>query len=286
MSKVFDDLQALQLVLEARRSGSALLPSTNTEQEAPPMGSADNEHPPLDRPGLRDGYTLCVGNATRFIADARVLRDAGRYRSAYLILSLALEELGAALQLYEAGSSGVGDWDAWWRRYRTHPRKLASPALDLPRMEEAGGRFTLVREELVYVEFDKNVGEFTPPRADDDNDLHELFEVEAAYADTLLNALPVHAFERWEFEEMVGQSPDIAPSVLYARIEDLLNEEPAVSERDFLFAIARDLGRRPDDFAAGFERWKKVAPKGRVYVDLLWREQDKLKKGREPEGTG
>ena len=286
MSKVFDDLQALQLVLEARRSGSALLPSTNTEQEAPPMGSADNEHPPLDRPGLRDGYTLCVGNATRFIADARLLRDAGRLRSAYLILSLALEELGAALQLYEAGSSGVGDWDAWWCRYRTHPRKLASPELDLPRMEEAGGRFTLVREELVYVEFDKNVGEFTPPRADDDNDLHQLFEVEAAYAETLLNALPTHAFERWAFEEIVEHSPEMAPSILYALVEKTVSEEPAVSERELLSAIARDLGMPPDEFAAGYQRWKNAAPKAQVYLDVLRRVGEKLKKEREAKGTG
>ena len=250
------------------------------------MGSADNEHPPLDRPGLRDGYTLCVGNATRLIADARVLRDAGRYRSAYLILSLALEELGAALQLYEAGSSGVGDWDAWWRRYRTHPRKLASPALDLPRMEEAGGRFTLVREELVYVEFDKNVGEFTPPRADDDNDLHQLFEVEAAYAETLLNALPTHAFERWAFEEIVEHSPEMAPSILYALVEKTVSEEPTVSARDLLTAIARDLGMPPDEFAAGYQRWKNAAPKAQVYLDVLRRVGEKLKKGREPEGTG
>jgi len=286
MSRVFDDLQALQRKLAARQSGAAPLPITTPEREVPPMGSADNEHPPLDRPGLRDGYTLCVGNATRLIADARVLRDAGRYRSAYLILSLALEELGAALQLYEAGSSGVGDWDAWWRRYRTHPRKLASPALDLPRMEEAGGRFTLVREELVYVEFDKNVGEFTPPRADDDNDLHQLFEVEAAYAETLLNALPTHAFERWAFEEIVEHSPEMAPSILYALVEKTVSEEPTVSARDLLTAIARDLGRRPDDFAAGYQRWKNAAPKAQVYLDVLRRVGEKLKKGREPEGTG
>ena len=49
--------------------------------------------------------------------------------------------------------------------------------------------------------------------------------------------------------------------------------------------IARDLGRSPDDFAAGFERWKNVAPKARVYVDLLRRVQDRIKTQRETEGT-
>jgi AbiV len=286
MSRVFDDLQALQRKLAARQSGFAPLPATTPAKEVPPMGSGDNEHPPLDRTGLREGYMLCVGNATRFIADARLLRDAGRLRSAYLILSLALEELGAALQLYEAGSSGVGDWDAWWRRYWTHPRKLASPALDLPRMEEAGGRFTLVREELVYVDFDTKHERFTGPREDDDSDLHELFEVEAAYADTLLNALPTHAFERWEFEEIVEHSPEMAPSILYALVEKTVSEEPAVSERELLSAIARDLGMPPDQFAAGYQRWKNAAPKARMYLDVLRRVQDSLKKEREAKGTG
>ena len=43
-------------------------------------------------------------------------------------------------------------------------------------------------------------------------------------------------------------------------------------------AIAPDLGRSQDNFAAGFERWKEVAPKARVYVDRV---QDSMKKPRE-----
>ena len=124
---------------------------------------------------------------------------------------------------------------------------------------------------------------FIPPREDQDSELVKLFEREAAYAEDVLKALPPHAFERWEFEEIVQQSPEIAPSVLYARIEELVSQEPTVSERDLLTAIARDLGRSPDDFAAGFDQWKKVAPKARVYVDLLRRVQDRMKEQREAE---
>jgi len=286
VSRTFDDLQALHRVLEARRSGPAPLPITDTEKEARPMGSAYSERPPLDRTALRGGYTMCVGNATRLMSDARTLKDAGRYRSAYVILALALEELGAAMQLYEAGRSGVEDWEAWWRRYFTHPKKLVSTVLDLPGAEQADERFTLVREELVYVDFDRKHERFIGPRADDDTELLQLFDQEAVHAEGMVRALPSYAFERWEFEEMVQQSPEIAASVLYARIEELVSQEPAVSEKDLLTAIARDLRRSPDDFAVGFERWKKVVPKVRVYVDLLCREQERLRKERGAEGTG
>ena len=78
---------------------------------------------------------------------------------------------------------------------------------------------------------------------------------------------------------MVRQSPEIAPLVLYARIEELLGQEPTVSETDLLAAIARDLNRSRDVFAAGFERWKEVSPKARTYVDLLRRLQDKTEEG-------
>ena len=290
MGRTFDELRRLQQRLEAKRSGEARPLVTKTdpdaakEKEIHSMDNTYSNYPPLDRPGLREGYTLCVENATRLIADALTLKDAGRHRSAYLILSLALEELGGALQLYEAGGVGVNNWDEWWRRYESHPRQLASPALDLARIEKADERFTLVRDQLVYVDFDKNDGRFKAPPEDDDLDLRELFETEAAYADTILRALPTHAFERWEFEEAVEQVPDIAPSVLYALVEQTASKEPGVSERDLLYAIARDLGRPPDEFAAGYEQWKKATPKARVYVDLLRGVHHKLTKEREAVG--
>ena len=144
----------------------------------------------------------------------------------------------------------------------------------------------LVREELLYVDFDTDSENFIAPREDDDRDLRELLGREAAYADAMLSAMPTHAFERWELKDMVAKSPDIAPSVLYARIEQLLGQEPTVSEKVLLFTIARDLDRSPDDFVAGFERWKKVGPKARLYMDLLQRVQDRGRKERGTEGTG
>lgn len=287
MSKPHDDvlLQAMKMrdaIKQRERAGFSPQPhagvtteeTSSPEKEALPMSSTDSEHPRLDRTALRQGYTLCVGNATRLVADARILKDAGRYRSACLVLSHALEELGAALQLYEAGGSGVPNWEEWWRRYVSHPRNLESPALDLPRTKKADERFSLAQDDLVYVGFDKNLGEFIPPREDDDSDLRELFEKGTAYAEAMLKALPAHAFERWEFEETVEQSPEMAPLILYARIEELVGHEPTISERDLLFAVARDLGRPPDEFADGYQKWKNAAPKARRYVDLLWHEQN------------
>ena len=245
------------------------------------MGSEYSEYPQLDRTGLRDGYKMSVANARRLISDARALADTHRYRSAHFVLLLALEELGSAIQLYEAGRSGVQDWEAWWRRYFSHPKELESPSLGIARRGTANEQLTLIREDLRFVNFDKKQKKFMAPRDDNDRELLELFEKEAAYAEDVLKALPPHAFERWELEEMVQQSPKILPSVLYARIEELVSQDPSVGEGDLLTAIARDLGRSPDDFAAGFEQWRKVAPKARVYVDLFRRVQDRMKKQRE-----
>ena len=292
MGKTFDALQKLVKDMDGQRSspGGFLATKnwsdTTAEKEVRPMDSEYSEYPPLEMPGLRDGYKMCVGNASRLIDDARTLRDAGRFRTACLVLLLAIEELGSAVQLYEAGRSGVRDWGEWWSSYFNHPKVQESTSPEIPGTEEAGERFARIREELVYVDFDKNNKRFMSPREDQDGELLELFEKEAAYAESVLKALPSHAFERWEFEEMVRQSPEIAPSVLYARIEEILQQEPTVSEADLLTAIARDLSMSPDDFVAGFERWKKVAPKARAYMDLLRRVQDRLRKEREAESTG
>ena len=267
--KMFDT-EALHREVEARRLGSARLPVTSTEKETRPIRSEYGAYPPLDKTRLRDGYKLCVENARRFITDAKALAEAGRYHSAHRILPLALEELGSALQLYEAGRSGVQDWEAWWRRYFSHPKDMESASLGIAKREEA-------TEDLVHVNFDNKQEKFIAPLEDEDPGLVAFFEKEMAYAEGVLKALPPHAFERWEYEVMVRQSPEIAPLVLYARIEELLGQEPTVSEADLLAAIARDLGKSRDVFAAGFERWKEVSPKARVYVDLLRRLQDKTK---------
>jgi len=285
MSTPLSQLQALHRELEHRHARSAPLPDTNAKKEVRPAGSACGGYPPLDRRGLRDGYKMFVRSATRLMSDALGFRDAGRCRSAYLVLSLALEELGHAVQLYEAGHSGVQDWEAWWRRYFSHPKELDSTVLEVPRAGKTHERFTLVREGVVCVEFDKDNERFVEPREDEDSDLRELFEKEAAYAQAMLNALPAHAFERWEFEEMVQQSPEIAPSVLYARIEERVSKESTISERDLLTAIARDLDMSLDDFLARFECWKKATHKARVYVDLIQPVQGRFKKEREAGGT-
>jgi len=298
MSKTFDALQKVMKMQEAIKQrerdhftpapppGTKLEPTSGPEKETPPMGSEQSGYPPLGRKTLRDGYKLCVGNATRLMSDVWEFMDSGRYRSGYLILSLALEELGNAIQLYEAGCSGVEDWKAWWLRYVSHPKKLESKLLELPRVEGTDDRFNVVRDQLVYVDFDRKDARFKAPREDEDSELVELFEAEAAYADAVLKALPAHAFERWEFEDTVQESPEMVPAILYARIEELLGQERTVDEEDLLTVIARDLGRSPDAFATGYKQWKEAAPKARVYLDLLRRVQDSLKKGQGTEGTG
>jgi hypothetical protein len=277
MAGRLDVMREMQRQVEARRSGSARVPVASAEEEVAPTGSEYSEYSPLDKTGLRDGYKMSVGNARRLSSDARALMDAGRHRSAHLILLLALEELGSAVQLYEAGRSGVQDWEAWWRRYFSHPKDLESTSLGIARREKANERFVQVREDLVYVNFDKKQQKFIAPPEEEDSELLELVGKEAAYAEAVLKVLPPHAFERSEFELMVRQSPEITPAVLYACIEELVSQEPTVSERDLLTAIALDLGRSPDDFAAGFKRWKEVGPKARVYVDILRGVQDRMK---------
>jgi len=111
--------------------------------------------------------------------------------------------------------------------------------------------------------------------------LRQLVEKEAAYAEGVLKALPHYAFERWEFQDLAQQFPEIAAPVVYAHIEEIVKLKPTMSERDLIFAIAQDLGKSPDDFAAGFERWKNVASKAQAYLDLLGQAQDSLKKERE-----
>ena len=130
--------------------------------------------------------------------------------------------------------------------------------------------------------FDEKQKKFIAPPEDEDSELLEFVGKEAAYAEEVLKALPPHAFERWEFQELAQQFPEFAAPALYAGIEEILSQEPAASERELLTTVALDLdlGVSPDDFAAGFEQWKKATPKARIYVDLLRRVQDKLKKGR------
>jgi len=243
------------------------------------MGTEYEGYPALDRTRLKDGYKMCIVNAGRLMKDANLLKEAGRFRSACLILHLAVEELGCATQLYEAGRSGVQDWEGWWGRYLDHPRGKTSSegeASALPAREPEQ-----VHQRLTYVNFNRNGEAFTSPPADEDSELLRLFEEKAETAEGILKALPSYAFERLEFREMVEQSPEMTAPILYARIEEILTGEPAIAEKDLLASIADDMGMSPVEVAAGFEQWKKVSPKARAYLALLHRVQDRLKKEQE-----
>jgi hypothetical protein len=295
MGRTFDVLQHLQRQLTAQRSGGAQLPVTKIELDAAKEKEIDSpggkyrEYPSLDRTRLRNGYQLCLRNASGLMNDATMLKEAGSLRTAYVVLLLAVEELRNAMQLYEAGCSEVQNWEEWWGRYFNHPKEQGSTSLETGEVEEADERLSRDREELLYVDFDRKDEKFLPPREGQDSELLRLFEKEALYAEGILKALPPYAFERWEFQELAQQSPGVAAPALYARIEEILSEEPAASERELLTAVALDLDMSPDDFAAGFEQWGRVSPKARTYMALLLRVQDNLKKGQEKkaaESTG
>ncbi len=268
--KVFD-AQKLRDEVEAQRSRSNRLSEISTDAQNGSPGEYGT-YPPLDRSALRNGYKLCIENAERLLTDARALAEAGRYRSAHRILLLVVEELGTALQLYEAARSGVSDWEGWWRRFASGSKDLQSASLGIEKREEPGAP-AFVPAEMAHVNFDKKQKKFTAPIDDEDPELVGYFEKELAYTEHVLKVLPSHAFERWEYELTIQQSPEFAPLVLYARIEELVSQDPAVKEKDLLTAIARDLGRSKDVFAAGFERWKDISPKARAYVDLMRRLQ-------------
>jgi hypothetical protein len=243
------------------------------------MAAEYEGYPALDRTRLKDGYKMCIVNAGRLMKDANLLKEAGRFRSACLILNLAVEELGCATQLYEAARSGVQDWEGWWGRYLGHPRGKGSSEEEASALP--AGEPEQVHQGLMYVNFSRNGEAFMSPPADEDSELPRLFEEKAEAAEGILKSLPSYAFERLEFKEMVEQSPEMTAPILYARIEEILSGEPAIAEKDILAAIADDMGMSPVEVAAGFEQWKRVSPKARAYLDLLHRVQDRLKKERE-----
>ena len=268
MGTSFDAFKLVQKQLRVKRSGEAqplvtkAKPDAAKEKEVQSMGSKYKEYPPLDRTQLRQGYHLCLENARGLMNDATKLKEAGSLRPAYLIVLLAVEELRKATQLYEAGRSEVRNWEAWWGRYFNHPMSPETGGAD-----EAGERSARGTEELLCVDFDRKDGKFVPPREDQDSELLKLFEKEAAHAEGSIKALPAYAFERWEFQELAQQAPGVA--ALYAGIKEILSQAPTISEKKLLTTVALDLDMSPDDFAAGFERWREVTTKARVYVDRL-----------------
>ena len=97
----------------------------------------------------------------------------------------------------------------------------------------------------------------------------------------MLGALPPYGFELLELRETVQQSPELALPALYAWIEEITDRESDINESDLLIAAARDMGMSPEDAASGFGKWKEVAPKLRVHLDLLQRIQGRLKQKEE-----
>lgn len=232
------------------------------------MGNHYEEYPGLDRTRLRDGYKRCIENAGRLMNDATLLKEASRLRSACFILHQAVIELGNAMRLYEAGRSEVQNWGAWWDSYFAHHA-------------EAGEASDLVRPEFVHVGFDREDETFRAPREDEDGELLELFDKEAAYAESMLEVLPSYGFELLDLRETVQQSPELALPALYVWIEEITAAESDINESDLLTAAAKDMGMSPEDAATGFGKWKEVAPKLRVHLDLLQRIQGRLKQKEE-----
>jgi AbiV family abortive infection protein len=238
------------------------------------MDSHYKEYPGLDRTRLRDGYKRCIENAVRLMNDATLLREAGRLRSACFILHQSVIELGNAKRLYEAGRSEVQNWGEWWDSYFAH-RTAAGE----------GEASDLIRPDLVHVGFDKEGETFRAPGEDEDTELLELFDKEAAYADSMFQALPPYGFELLELRETVQQSPELALPALYVWIEEVTARESDINESDLLIAAAKDMGMSPEDAASGFGKWKEVAPKLRVHLDLLQRIQGRLKQKEEGKGA-
>jgi len=230
------------------------------------MDTQYDEYPGLDRTRLQDGYKRCIENAGRLMNDATLLKEAGRFRSACLMVHMAVNELGNAMRLYEAGRSGVESWKEWWNSYFAQHADA----------EEGGEESGRIRQELTHVGFDRKGETFRAPREDGDGELLELFDKEVAYAESMLTVLPPYGFELLELREVVQQSPEMALPVLYAWIEGVTAGEPAINERDLLTAAAKDMGLDPDDAAGRFDKWKEVAPKLRACLDLLRRVQGKL----------
>lgn len=85
----------------------------------------ENSKRELTREEIIQGNKECISNANQILADARLLGDNGRYRSAYLMTLHASEELGKAMWLRIALNEKPADWTTWWSDFKQHVHKQA-----------------------------------------------------------------------------------------------------------------------------------------------------------------
>lgn len=78
---------------------------------------------------IADGIAAAQSNASRLIADAKLLADAGRFPSATVLAILAIEERGKAIILKRLAIVPADKLKETWRDYRSHRAKNAGWAM-------------------------------------------------------------------------------------------------------------------------------------------------------------
>jgi len=157
-----------------------------------------DKYPVLNSTILEYGRVACVENARRLIRDAKELGSVLSYRTGYLLLLLACEELGKAVHLALYPERTIrNDWSKWWREFFSHAMKQRSSWLPLifPKnrlgfesaIMKAGEKMAKLREEMTYVDFDLEGWRFTSPPGD--IALQDLFEQEMSYVNRVLEKL-------------------------------------------------------------------------------------------------
>jgi AbiV family abortive infection protein len=166
------------------------------------MGNKKFDKPPLTREQLGQGHRECLQNAKRLIEDAQLLGRHERYRAGYLVLLLASEELGKAIWLRIGQSVEAHKWREWWRSYFSHADKQAAGILAWAqandweeyernwheihkRIDKAAARVAVLREKIMYVNFDE--GKFISPL--EDNEIKKDFNEELKFSEWLLKWL-------------------------------------------------------------------------------------------------
>jgi AbiV family abortive infection protein len=162
---------------------------------------------PLNKTQLRSGYNECIHNADRLIKDAELLGKHKRYRAAYLMALLAIEELGKAVWLRISQAIEPEKWGWWWNEFRKHPTKLAASMLTWMQVheweeyeknwkaaykknDEDGKAIFESRNKAMYVDFDHENEVFVPATQDDE--VREDFQKQLEFARWLSVWLVTH----------------------------------------------------------------------------------------------